>query len=146
MTLPEDPDTPPLADAEQAPHRRLRLIGLVAAGGAAGTAARHLLTQAFPAAAEPLAILGINTVGAFALGLLLEQLVRSGPDTGRRLAARVTVGTGVLGGFTTYSTLALDTVQLSAGSFAGVGYAIGTLALGVAAAFAGVLLASPRRA
>ncbi len=37
------------------------------------------------------------------LGALLESLARRGPDEGRRRAIRLLVGTGGLGGFTTYS-------------------------------------------
>lgn len=54
----------------------------------------------------------INTLGAFLLGLLLAYLAARGPETARRRSLRLSLGTGLLGGFTTYSTFALDGVQL----------------------------------
>ncbi|MEE2032010.1 FluC/FEX family fluoride channel [Rhodococcus chondri] len=92
------------------PHRRLGLLAAVALGGLAGTGARYALGSVYPAAPGtwPSATFGINIVGAFALGILLESLVRSGPDTGRRRLVRLAAGTGALGSFTTYSALVLD--------------------------------------
>ncbi|WP_439691895.1 fluoride efflux transporter FluC [Curtobacterium sp. SP.BCo] len=133
----------PLAD-DRPPHRRWAFLGLVALGGAIGTAARALLAAAFPALdGISWTILAINVVGAFCLGLLLETLARRGPDVGRRRAVRLFVGTGVLGGFTTYSTLADDTAQLLDGGrwAAGSGYALVTVVLGLLAVAAGVLAA-----
>ncbi|ROP60500.1 CrcB family protein [Curtobacterium sp. PhB115] len=130
---------------ERPPHLRWRLLGLVAVGGAIGTAARALLAEAFPAHdGISWVILVINVVGAFCLGLLLDALARRGPDVGRRRTIRLLVGTGVLGGFTTYSTLADDTAQLlDTGRWgAGSGYALLTVVLGLLAVAAGVWVAS----
>ena len=115
-------------------------IALVAAGGAIGTALRYLITLIWPAAwAAPLGILAINVIGAYVLGLLLELLIARGPDVGRRRALRLGVGTGVLGGFTTYSTLALDTTVLMATHpTLGLGYGLATVVLGFAASVAGI--------
>ena len=82
----------------------------------------------------------MNLTGAFALGLLLEHLARRGPDDGRRREVRLYAGTGLLGGYTTYSTLALDTVLLADTGQAAVAllYAGSGVVLGVAAAAAGL--------
>ena len=116
-------------------------MALVAAGGALGTAVRAALT-ALPAADGrwPWATATVNLTGAFLLGLLLEGLARTGPDDGRRRDARLLLGTGVLGGYTTYSTLALDTVELAGAGVLGgaVLYAAGSVLLGLAAAAAGI--------
>ena len=122
-------------------HLRPRSMLLVAAGGAVGTGARYLLsTHLPPVRAVPLAVLAINVVGAFALGLLLERLLRDGPDAGRRRDLRLLLGTGVLGGFTTYSALATDTLALLATGATGraLAYALGTLLLGLLAAVLGI--------
>jgi CrcB protein len=134
--------------AERPPHLRWRLVALVALGGAIGTAVRALLAAAFPAHdGISWTILAINVVGAFCLGLLLEALARSGPDVGRRRSVRLFVGTGVLGGFTTYSTLADDTAQLlDLGRWsAGSGYALLSVVLGLLAVAVGMWIATMLR-
>ena len=122
-------------------HRRPAVLGLVWLGGAAGTASRYLLSTAVPVRLSgPAVILLINVVGAFLLGLLLERLARGGPDTGRRRLVRLSVGTGFLGGFTTYSALALDTVTLAGdGRFgAAAAYGLVTVVVGALASIAGI--------
>ncbi len=90
----------------------------------------------------PLATFLVNVLGALALGVLLERLARAGPDTGRRRFVRLALGAGALGGFTTYSALALESVSLARdGLYAlAVGYALGTVLAGTVAAFAGIAL------
>lgn len=117
------------------------MLPLVAAGGAVGTAAREGLTLAFPAVdGVPFAVLGINLVGAFLLGVLVEALARRGPDTGRRRTVRLTLGTGVLGGFTTYSALSTDSALLLLDGRWSVGaaYPLGTVVIGAGMTVAGV--------
>ena len=84
------------------------------AGGVLGAAAREAIEQALPATRRgfPVATFVINLAGAFVLGMLLEALVRRGDDAGWRRRARLFGGTGFCGAFTTYSTLAVESVQL----------------------------------
>lgn len=112
-------------------------------GGLVGTTLRYLLGLAHPTPAGtwPGMTLGINLLGAFALGLLLEALIRLGPDAGPRRLVRLAIGTGLLGSFTTYSTLALDVVHLldagqlaQAALYAGVSVVGGVLAAGLGVA------------
>ena len=129
-------------------HLRWRSMGLVFVGGALGTAARNGLSRLVPPVQQvPVAISVVNVVGAFLLGLLLQRLLRSGPDAGARRDLRLLAGTGVLGGFTTYSALATDTVTLLAADHLGraLGYALGTLVLGALAAVAGIWCGSRGR-
>ncbi|MTB72166.1 CrcB family protein [Arsenicicoccus sp. MKL-02] len=121
-------------------HLQGRYVALVAAGGGAGAATREALVLAVPAEGFDTVVLMINLVGAFALGLLLERLLLAGPDRGRRRAARLLLGTGVLGGFTTYSTLALDTVHLLQRGEVGmaIAYGLTTVLLGAVASVAGI--------
>ncbi len=129
-------------DPDPAPRRHpLAAAGIVALGGAAGTAARALLGDAISdVAAVPFGILVINLTGAFLLGLLLAVLRRLGPDVGRRQTVRLLCGTGVLGGYTTYSALATDTVLLlDGGDLArGLGYAVITVLTGALLSWAGL--------
>jgi CrcB protein len=136
-------------------------LALVWLGGTAGTAARYLTGRAVPQLlGVPMATLAVNLVGAFALGVLLEGLVRRGSTVGaatpstpasgsstrgqRRL--RLLLGTGFLGGFTTYSALSVDTVLLARSGLLthAVGYAVATLLLGGLASLAGIAVAARR--
>jgi CrcB protein len=107
-----------------------------------GTALRALAEAALPTAGFPVATLGVNVLGSFLLGLLLETLRHRGPDTGGRRLLRLGLGTGLLGGFTTYSTLAVETVTLPPPL--GAGYLGASLVLGGGGALAGVLLGRRR--
>jgi CrcB protein len=117
---------------------------MVALGGAIGTGAREAISLAVPPVdGVPVAILGINIFGAFLLGVLLETLLLRGPDVGRRRDLRLFLGTGVLGGFTTYSALAADSGLLLLDGRPVVGglYAVGSVVLGVLASTLGIALA-----
>lgn len=146
--LPLDPDLDAAESASGAPrpiHLRPGALMLVFVGGTLGTAAREALSLAFPPIdGIPYAILGINITGALLLGVLLESLVRRGPDRGGRQRLRLLLGTGMLGGFTTYSALAVDTAHLVGSGSAGMGaaYGIGTVLLGAVATWVGIALAS----
>lgn len=137
--LPLDPAVA-VPGTSRSPHLQWRLLGLVGAGGAIGTAAREALSLALPpVGGVPLTIFFINVGGAFLLGLLLETLGRRGPEDDRRRALRLFVGTGVLGGFTTYSALATDTALLLGGfPLPALAYALGTVVLGGLASAAGI--------
>ena len=90
----------------------------------------------------------INLGGSLVLGVLLEWLLHAGPDRGRRRAVRLGVGTGLIGGFTTYSTFVLETVGLAQDGrvVVGVAYALVSIVLGVVAAGAGTgLVVTSRR-
>lgn len=124
-------------------HLRWQAVLLVAIGGAAGTAARSGITLAVPQlGAFPIATFLINVAGAFLLGMLLSALAaREGADENRTLSIRLLAGTGFLGGFTTYSALATDTVLTAVGDSVGIAlaYSVGTLVLGGVATWAGIM-------
>lgn len=120
-------------------------VALVAAGGAVGSAARYGVGTALGGGAPwPVATALVNVVGAFLLGVLLEALVRRGPESVTTRRVRLTLGTGLLGGFTTYSALALEVDRLLGAGQASVAtlYGLGSVALGVSACLAGVALAA----
>ena len=129
-------------------HLHWRYIGLVFVGGALGTTLRYLVSAAIPPwLGLPVGTFGINIVGAFALGMLLEALALRGPDEGMRRNLRLFVGTGILGGFTTYSAFAVDTDGLltSNNLWGSIAYAVATIVIGAAASLAGIALSARRR-
>lgn len=144
--LPHDPDLEvDESDTGEAlpTHLTPHLVGLVFVGGTVGVLMRAWLAEHVAAnSAFPLTTLGINVTGAFALSVLIETLALRGTDAGHRRALRLLLGTGLLGGFTTYSALAVQTNTLLRDGHAvlGVGYAVGTVALGFIASVAGIAL------
>jgi fluoride exporter len=90
----------------------LTRVLLVAAGGGLGSAARYLLDGAvyrFAPATFPYGTFVVNVLGC----LIFGALVGLAED---RLAvgtiSRVFVLTGILGGFTTFSTFSFETIEL----------------------------------
>ena len=132
------------------PYLDVRLVLLVAAGGAAGTLARWALTQAVGSTAGgwPTATFVANLLGSFLLGALLEGLLRRGPESRRGRLVRLGVGTGVLGGFTTFSSLALEMERLLAAGQVDIGLAYGAASvfLGLVACLLGVAVAARHHA
>jgi CrcB protein len=113
---------------------------LVFIGGGLGSALRHgvnMLALRLVGTAYPWGTLAINVLGAFVMGLVVEwfALRASLPQS-----ARLFLTTGILGGFTTFSTYALEIGMLyERGDWlASMAYALGSLVLGVAALFAGL--------
>ncbi|WP_024476142.1 fluoride efflux transporter FluC [Arthrobacter sp. CAL618] len=137
--------TPPDSNSFPGKQSLPRDVLLVFLGGTVGAALRLLASVTIPNVdGIPLQILGINIIGAFALGTLLETLARQGPDVGYRRTTRLLLGTGLIGGFTTFSTLAVGSVELlQEGRLAtGVLYALGTIIVGAGSSAGGILLAA----
>lgn len=111
----------------------------VALGGAMGSAARHgvniLAGRLSPG--FPLGTLAVNIAGCLAMGLLAAALAHRG---GQHLAPFLL--TGVLGGFTTFSAFALDSLTLweRGAAATALGYVAGSVLLSLAAVMAGLAL------
>lgn len=119
-----------------------RILPVIAAGGVIGSLARYGLAEAFPhrAGSFPWATFGTNVLGCFAIGVLLARLT---PRSHALL--RPFLGTGVLGGFTTFSTYAVDTERLLPHHpVLALTYFGGTLAAALVAAVLGDLVAARR--
>ncbi|GAA2800022.1 fluoride efflux transporter CrcB [Streptomyces showdoensis] len=122
---------------------QLPVVGVVAAGGALGACARYAATLAWPtpAGAFPWTILTVNAAGCALLGVIMvlatETLTPPHP------LLRPFLGTGVCGGFTTFSTYALDTQRLLADGDAARGllYLAATALTALGAVWAGVTAA-----
>jgi CrcB protein len=109
----------------------------VALGGALGSAARYGLAGAVNYRWHPWGTVTINVLGALVLGLLVGIWgFRADSDM------RVGVAVGLLGGFTTFSTFAVDAIHLWEHGYAleaTLSIAI-TLIVGIGAAVAGVAI------
>lgn len=115
---------------------------LVAIGGAAGSVLRYgvgRLATHYLGADTILGTLAVNIAGSFALGLLATLFIARSPLLPPELRAMATVG--LLGGFTTFSTLAYDGVRLLAvGEYGRAGAMLAAnIIIGLAAAYLGVL-------
>lgn len=112
----------------------------VAGGGAIGATLRYAVSLLVrPAAGTfPWHTFGVNVAGSFLLGLLMALL----PPDGSGERWRLFLGVGVLGGFTTFSTLSGETLAFAQEGAAvlAAGYALGTMVSGLAAAWAGYAL------
>ncbi|MFW6692762.1 fluoride efflux transporter CrcB [Streptomyces sp. MAR4 CNX-425] len=97
-------------------------VAMVALGGGLGAAARYGAGLPWPTApaAFPWPTLAVNAVGCAAIGVLMVLVTEA--RTAHRLV-RPFLGAGVLGGFTTFSTYAVDVRRLVAEDRVGAGVA-----------------------
>lgn len=131
----------PTTDPDLAPPRTPLAAAAVAVflGGLLGGLAREGIVDLWPGGTIPWAVLTINAVGAFVLGMVVEVVTARSLQRHPVLAARVSrplLGTGFCGGFTTFSSLAvaLDTLArdgrpLAAGAYLGLSLVLGLLAV-----------------
>ncbi len=115
---------------------------LVAAGGAIGSVFRYLVgvwSVRLAGVNFPWGTLTVNVVGSFLIGLLVELVARR---LNASMEMRLFLVTGVLGGFTTFSSFSLDAVSLFERGALGLSavYVLASLSVSIAAVFAGLAL------
>ncbi|CAL9597183.1 Putative fluoride ion transporter CrcB [Streptomyces sp. enrichment culture] len=141
MTAPgaQGPGVRPAAPRRPARRTRAPVVAAVALGGGTGAAARYAASLWWPAhtAGFPWTTFWVNVSGCAAIGVLMAVL--AGLRTVHPLV-RPFLGTGVLGGFTTFSTYAVDVRQLAVAGH--LRTALAYLAATPLAALAAVWLAS----
>jgi CrcB protein len=145
--IPHDPDL----EVDEAPsgepmpvHLAPHLLALVAIGGAGGTALRSAFSDAVgPQAGFPVDTFVVNITGALALAVLIEALALRGSDVAHRRFLRLFLGTGFLGGYTTYSALGVETEGLLRDGYPALAlaYALSTLVLGLVVTLLGIAAA-----
>lgn len=106
-----------LRQARPVRHRRdeATMLATIAVGGATGAGARYLIGEGWPtpAGAFPFSTLAINVLGCALIGVLMVLITEV---WSRQRLIRPFLGTGVLGGFTTFSTYTVDIQRLVAGA------------------------------
>jgi CrcB protein len=118
------------------------VIAAVAAGGAIGSAARYLIAGWVQSAAWegfPYGIFAVNISGGLIMGILIELMALKWNVS---LETRAFLTTGILGGYTTFSTFSLDSallIERGAYNSAAI-YIAGSTLLSIAALFAGLWL------
>ncbi|WP_270889821.1 fluoride efflux transporter FluC [Pedococcus sp. 5OH_020] len=117
------------------------LLGAVALGGAIGSLSRYGLAVALPHNAGSFAwsTFVVNVTGSFAMGLLVVWVLSLAEP---HPWLRPFLGVGVLGGWTTFSSYALDIHTMAVGGHQGLAaaYLVGSLVVGLAAVGLGVSL------
>ncbi|NES27282.1 fluoride efflux transporter CrcB [Micromonospora terminaliae] len=130
------------ADRRELTAHPAAVLGVIAAGGVLGALARAGLQATFPhpPTGFPWATFGINVAGCLLIGALMAVLTArpAGP------LVRPFLGVGVLGGFTTFSTYAVDAQRAVAAGSPGtaLAYLAATLAGALLAVWAGDAVAS----
>lgn len=132
--------------SEPAQRQELRpghpgVLVVIAAGGAVGAAARSGLHEALPTGPGelPWSTLAVNVTGCLLIGMLMVLVRRPEGTRGTHPLLRPFVGVGLLGGYTSFSTYALDThgLVLAGRPALAAGYLAGTAAAAVLAVAAG---------
>ncbi|UQX09751.1 fluoride efflux transporter CrcB [Candidatus Mycobacterium methanotrophicum] len=123
-----------------------RALAAVFAGGVVGTLARSAVTALMPAPEPtrwPWSTFTANIVGAFLIGYFTTRLLERLPVSSYR---RPFLGTGVCGGFTTFSTMQAEILaMIEHGEYGlAVSYSVASIVLGLLAVY--VATAAVRRA
>lgn len=116
----------------------MRFAGFAALGAVLGSFARYAVGLAIPHASGiwPWATFAVNVFGALIIGLLSVT-----PRVMSSERNRAFLVTGVLGGFTTYSAFAVESLQFDSAQRALL-YIVGTFAAGILAVDVGHRLGS----
>lgn len=118
-----------------------KTILLVGAGGFAGSVSRYLLTRFIHTKlpiAFPLGTYAVNMAGCLLIGIIMGLSFQSMVST----QARLLLATGFCGGFTTFSTYALEVFELYQRGEAGASllYLLGSILIGVLSIWIGLWL------
>ncbi|WEV58603.1 CrcB family protein [Bifidobacterium sp. ESL0728] len=112
-------------------------------GGACGSLMRLTLSALQPAdAAWPFMTMAINLTGAVFLGFITAYMAQLGPDIGLWRVTRLGLGTGLIGGYTTYSTFMLEVAKHIKSGHVGVAlsYLLGSIIFGLLCALLGLAI------
>ena len=122
---------------------RMWNVVMIALGGAVGTAMRYGISVGmlrWLGPSFPFGTLLANLLGSLLLGVVMQL---GGDHEIAGVNAKLVLGTGVMGGFTTYSSFNLETIRLAEqGAYGRAGLYVGaTLVVCLLAGWGGVALA-----
>lgn len=128
-----------IGPAETPDYRSWSGVAFVFVGGAVGTVARESLDLITPTDLLLFTTFLINIAGSFALAVVYAALLARDGSPASRRRIRLLVGTGFMGGFTTYGSFAVGVAAAASRGAVGdaVLYALGSVILGVGAALLG---------
>ncbi len=109
-------------------------------GGGIGAALRHAVNRgalALLGPSFPFATLIVNVVGSFLMGVLVVALIARGESD---QPMRLFLGTGILGGFTTFSAFSFDAALMwQRSDYTALGlYVVASVVVSIVALFAGM--------
>jgi CrcB protein len=120
----------------------IRSFLVVGAGAALGGMLRLFITQTVVGRAGEgygqYATMFINVSGSFLIGVVFE-LAQTRSDFHPLL--RYFLATGILGGYTTFSTFSLEAISVASGGmlWSSIGYVVGSVVLGIGGAILGII-------
>ncbi|HEY4946616.1 MAG TPA: CrcB family protein [Acidimicrobiales bacterium] len=130
--------------SHRCPEPPLRILA-IAGGGALGTLARYGVARTLPTVALgfPWPTFSVNVAGSFLVGVVVTLVVERWPPT---RFVRPFAAIGFCGGFTTYSTMAVEAVQRGQHGRVGpaAAYLVVSLVAGLVAAGLGITLVRGR--
>lgn len=139
--VPGDRELPVHPHPVPAPPSTVSVLAVISVGGVIGALARYQAGRSWPVppAGFPWSTVAVNVSGCLLIGVLLTVLTER---PGAHPLIRPFLATGVLGGYTTFSTYTVDLHRLVTTGHAGTAglYLVGTLAAALAATTLGMQL------
>ena len=119
----------------------MKIVALVGIGSFIGGSLRYLIAQMVQSkflSAFPYGTLTVNIVGCFVIGLVFGLSIKMNLSPEWRLF----LATGICGGFTTFSSFSLETMQLlrEGQSFFAMLYVAASILIGLLAVYLGMTL------
>lgn len=119
-------------------YNAMKELLLIFIGGGTGSVLRYLVGRCLGSSAWPWGTFAVNIIGCFLIGLIGTWIARHSLSPDLRLLLVV----GLCGGFTTFSTFSNEALGLMRSSqlLLALAYIVGSVALGVIAAYVGTKL------
>lgn len=123
------------------PEMNMKLILIIGIGGFIGTIFRYIISIGIQnkfLSSYPFGTFTVNIIGCFLIGIIYALSDRGNISVEWRLF----IATGILGGFTTFSSFSNETVSMLRDAQYGFAllYVLSSVTIGILATFAGIFL------